>query len=188
MSVRDLLEVYYNPKYGLINNPQAFRKRLGKLGVDFTSTEVRNFLNEQEPYQLFKHPVKNKIPVHAWNVFDKMELDLLDVSNEENPGVKFMFIAIDVFSRYVFAYPIKNKGKEECARALKMLVTEARPKVLVSDNESSFKSKLFRDICDDYDIKQEFVRVDDYKSKPHVERFNRTMRKDIKKHTTQNYS
>ena len=65
-------------------------------------------------------------------------MDMAAVS-KENKGVKYVLLAIDVFSRYVFLQPLKSKSNTEVIQAFKNIFKEGRkPKVIRSDKGSEF--------------------------------------------------
>ncbi len=97
--------------------------------------------------------------------FQRMKLDLLDLSNMNpklNKGYKWLFNLVDVYTRYAICIPLKNKGDSECFQAFKKSLEGIRlkyfetPIQIDSDNESSFKSKRFKDYCIKNSIKQNF--------------------------------
>ena len=63
---KDLIirETYYNPEYGLTGIEELYNK-LKSQGI--TKTQIKNFLNKQESYQLHKKPrrIHHYFPVHS---------------------------------------------------------------------------------------------------------------------------
>jgi Integrase core domain len=100
-----------------------------------------------------------------------------------------MFSAVDVYTRYAFSYPIKNKNESSCEEALKKLLKDvkkvypdAKIQQFDSDNEPSFLSGSFKKICKDNGIKQNLLPVTEQHATGIIERFNRTTREWINKY------
>ena len=68
--------------------------------------------------------------------------DLLDIHQyaHQNKGYKFILVVLDIFSRYAWARPLKNKSGKEVANAFKDIIEEVgrRPKKLWTDEGTEF--------------------------------------------------
>ena len=87
------------------------KRKLG-LGIDWTDT-----LTDE-----LHRPVKRKFEkrlVFARNVDDIWAADLVDMQyySRTNKGFKYILMIIDVFSKYGWAIPLKNKTSAEVVRA-----------------------------------------------------------------------
>ena len=60
--------------------------------------------------------------------FERMPIDLIDFSNKSANGYKYMFVAIDNFSRY-FTRPLRNKTPNLTAKAMKESIQEIKEKL-----------------------------------------------------------
>jgi hypothetical protein len=131
-------------------------------------------------------PARKNFKRRNINSFFKNELwgaDLMDVSNisEDNNSVKFILNIIDIYSRYVWSFPIRNKsGKNivDCFNKLKEL-----PQKLWVDEGKEFYNKEFKKFCKDNNINM-YHTYSGVKSS-FVERFNRTLREKMFKYFTQ---
>jgi hypothetical protein len=155
-----LRELYYNPTLGLLTENKLYA-RAKSMGLAVTHKLVHEFLQSQEVAQVFKPVrIKHYFPLIANTAFSRIQIDLLDMSNQTIRGYNWIFCAVDVYSRYAFAIPLKNKTTGECVRALESLLEGVRllngftPKQIDSDSESGFLSKQFKRVCKDYDITQ----------------------------------
>lgn len=119
-------------KYGLTQNIRGLT--LGK---------IKNWLKKQETYTLYRKKIRkfprNKIivpgPFHQWDV------DLMDVGDlaQENDGVKFVIIMIDVFSRMAYTKAIKNKNATTIVEAFKeMFSKQKKPTWIRTDKGGEF--------------------------------------------------
>ena len=63
-----------------------------------------------------------------------------------NSGVRFLMVAIDVFSRYLWVVPLYDKTNKETIRGFHKILnsTNRRPKALRSDKGQEWKGRLFQ--------------------------------------------
>ena len=76
-------------------------------------------------------PVRKRFPRNSYTVFnvgDLWELDLVDMSSlfSHNDGHKYLFNAIDAFSKYAYSVPIRSKTCEIVASAFLSILTRTR--------------------------------------------------------------
>jgi hypothetical protein len=189
----DLLRsIYYDPMKGLRGKTSLYQ--LAKaVNPKVTLQKVKEFIQKQELNQVFT-PVKVvSYPLFSQKPFYRIQLDLLDVSNEiprMNDNIRFVMCVIDVYSRYGFVRLLKSKGENEVLHAFKDIINEidkkfhVAPQQLDSDNESSFMSSSFKRFCLEKKIYQNFSESGDYRSKGIIERRNRTLRELIARYRT----
>lgn len=202
-----LQKIYYSTSSGLGGRDRLY-KAAKLLDPTVTYKLVNEFLSKQETQQLFTSPQRQTLPLMSYAPFRRMQIDLLDVRNESprlNNGVTYIFLAIDTYTRFTFAYPLKRKSTAECSRALLSLIGEINsmehstrstprrgyPKdkiatggihKLDSDNELAFVSDEFTKICQDHGIFQNFSRPNDHRSLGIIDRFCRTFRSLLAKY------
>jgi transposase-like protein len=75
-------------------------------------------------------------------VGDLWELDLAEMSSlaSHNGGYKYLFNAIDAFSKYAYSVPIRSKTAEAVVSAFRSILAETggrRPLVLRTDKAKS---------------------------------------------------
>ena len=79
-------------------------------------------------------------------------MDMTKVAKYNN-GYHYILLAIDIFSRYVWTVPLRDKSGNEVIRALSKIFTERVPETVCSDKgteflghkvQSLFKSHLIR--------------------------------------------
>jgi hypothetical protein len=74
------------------------------------------------------------------------EIDLMDMKKYEkhNNGFQYVLVFIDVFSKYVWAIPCKNKSSETVLKAVSKIFdsTQRRPKYIRSDKGREFLNSL----------------------------------------------
>ena len=72
-----------------------------------------------------------------------------------NDGYMYMFVCIDIFTKYCHAVPIKSKCIEDSVNAMKECFDKMGvPKILYHDNEGSWNSKEFLRLINEKKIRQ----------------------------------
>ena len=101
--------------------------------------------------------------------------------SKENNGIKFLFLVIDIFNKYGWIKPLKDKQSQTVANALKEIFKESgrRPKKLWTDKGREFFNKDIMDLVELYATETEI------KSSV-VERWIRTMKNNMFKYFTDN--
>ena len=184
-----LNEVYYSPQ-----SPAAFtgiekvyleaKKRLPSL----TRSKVKEWLERQYTYTMHK-PIRHKFERRKILVAgkdDQWQMDLADMVQlrRYNDGYQFLLTIIDIYSKFAWVVPIKNKSGHEVARALDSVFKQGRvPNKLQSDKGREFLNGIVQQLLKQYGIK--FFTSEDPNIKcAVVERFNRTIKGKIWKYFT----
>lgn len=119
-------------------------KKEGKQKIGLKG--IRDFLSNLEPYSLQKR-VQRKFPrrhILTDSIDTIWDGDLQDVRNisKENEGIQYIMVLQDIFSRYVFTAPLKQKTASYVIEALKGIFANGRkPKVFRTDKGSEFKNR-----------------------------------------------
>ncbi len=173
--------VYYNPSDPGSLGGKARLKRgvLQEYGVALKDKEVTDWLAAQDAYTLHRTaPVKykrNRVMVYGKDT--QFQADLVDMSaySKENDNIKFLLTCIDVFSKYAWACPLKNKTGKEVTKVFESILKENRvPQKLQTDKGTEFFNNHFQQLMKKYDI-HHFATASDVKTSV-VEHFNRTLR------------
>ena len=109
--------------------------------------EVRNFIQNQESSQLFKKKKRTAhyFPITANFKFEILQIDLVDMSDiaAANKNYKYLLVAIDVFSRFAFVYPLRTKSSEYITEVMQELIEETAPTIINTDLGSEFITSEF---------------------------------------------
>lgn len=172
-------------KYTDVSNPGSFSGLSGflKNNKELNSIETKNKLSSINSYTLHKPLIKKfkrSQTIVSGNV-DTWQIDLVDVSNLKNKKLSqffsFLFVCIDVFSKYAFVIPIANKSANESTRAFKLILKNGRsPTNIYSDNGKEFMGS-FKSLLKELNINQLFTKSI-FKASV-VERFNRTLKQKM---------
>ena len=181
----NLKRKWYSPEaVGAFAGVQAL-----KTGTKIKTDGIKEWLKGQEAYTLHK-TIKRRFPrrrVIVRGIDDQWQADLLDVSKVEsdNDGVHFLLTCIDVFSKFAWIVPLKNKSAEEVVAGMKSILngTKRRPRKLHTDKGSEFVNKQFKKLLKDEKIHYFHTENDEMKASI-AERFNRTIKGRIWKFLT----
>ena len=178
-----LASIYYDPKH-----PAGFSSVLKLSKASGVSTaKVKEWLRKQSTYTLHRMAMK-KYPTRKYTVHDidvQWQADLADVSliSKQNNGYTFILTVIDIFSRYAWARPLKNKSGKEVAAAFKDIFREGRiPKRIQTDQGKEFENRHVKSLFREHNI--ELFSVKSAYKAAIVERFNRTLKSRLWKYFT----
>ena len=146
--------------------------------------DVEDFLNGQISYQLLKEAktVKANIGhIVAFHINEIWQIDIYDVSRFEssNKKFKYMFAVVDVFSRFAYIIPMKNKDIESTSKALEEVLSynKIKPNLIMSDNDSSFTGLEFQKVLVKNDIHHDPNAVGDHNSLGIIDNFAKRIKR-----------
>ena len=136
-----------------------------KEGLKFTMKELDEFYNRDKTNQIFqdKQPRRTMGSIVAFHPFERIQIDLIDMSKFKytNSHFCFIFLLIDVFTRKVWAYLMKKKDKENIMNVMTKYLDkynkDEKIKNIVSDNEAGFTSKDFQRLMNEQNIEHQTV-------------------------------
>ena len=130
---------YYNPQHpGSFCGVSGFLKNNKK--VDRAS--FKRWAEEQNA--ITQHScARKRFPRRRVLVFSTGELfqiDLMDFQSlsSSNEGYKYVLVAIDAFSKFAWAVPLKRKTAKEVLHALKIITKDLTPRKITCDRGSEF--------------------------------------------------
>ena len=135
--------------------------------------------------------IKRKFPrrrVIAKGIDEIWAADLVEMQqfSKWNKGYKYLLMVIDVFSKYGWIAPLKDKKGETVTKAFSEIFKEGRkPEYLWTDKGSEFYNKHMKDLLAEHNIK--LYSTENEEKSSVVERWNRTMKDKMwKQFTVQN--
>ena len=146
-----ILENYYfnagNP--AAFSGPQKLYKVLSKkypglFGLGY----IKKWLNNQDSYSI-QRQVRHRFKtpnVRVSGIDEQFQADLADVSNlsKENSGTNYLLFVIDVFSKYLWVLPLKDKTAKSVIEGMSIVFNERKPKKLQTDKGSEFVNRWFK--------------------------------------------
>ena len=138
----------------------------------------------------------NKRKVYSQFRDNIWEVDLADMQSlsKKNKGIKYLLCAVDLFSKYAFAVPLKDKKGISIVNAFNKIIKQSnrrakgtsaqhvKPNKIWVDQEGEFYNHVFKKWLSDNDIFM-YSTFNEGKSVV-VERFIRTLKNKLYKHMT----
>ena len=179
-----LHQLYYNPKYRTAFSGASKLWRYIKLhGKNITKRQLYAWLTKQDVYTSH-HPIIHRFArkrVVTRGINDVWDVDLMDMTNlaQYNDGITFIVIFIDIFSRFLYVEPMKNKSTKETLKAIKAVFAKSndQPETFRCDAGKEFLGKEVSEYLTDREIYQQISRSDTKAN--YAERVIRTLKKKI---------
>jgi transposase InsO family protein len=152
-------------------------------------TKIKKLLSGNEGYTLHKefHKQQRNITYKHFKRY-QFQMDLVEVQHlaPKNDGVRYLLNCIDIFTRYAFVRPLKDKTAPTVLNAFKSILVEAvtKPYMVVMDKGSEFSNQIFKEFCNQNQIK--LINPQASVHAAFIERFNRTLQLLMYKFMTDN--
>lgn len=178
-----LKKAFYDPKSPASYSGVDKLYRYGKsLKIDGLSRgKIKKWLKKEEPYTMYRQSLKkfprNRVIVDGPN--EQWDIDLMDMTefSNENDGIKYVIMAIDVFSRFGYTIPIKNKTADTLVKALGGLFEQKKPHWIRTDKGGEFINNKIKKLLKDKNIGH-IITQNEPKAN-YAERFIKTMKNKI---------
>ena len=154
-----LSSVYYDPKrsggFVGVNRLYDDVRKEGKFKI--SRKQIQQWLFKEDAYTLHK-PIRRNFRrnrVIVGGIDQQWQLDLADVQSMQkfNDGYRYLLVCIDVFSKYAWVVPLKNKTGPSLVQAFKIILSSGRkPEKIMSDQGTEFLNKHFRALMKEEDI------------------------------------
>ena len=146
-----------NNKYGtFFGTAYETYKEAVKKDNSIRLQDVNNYLSKRDDIQVKSKPRCSNSFVSPGAKFE-FEIDIMDMlARDGGEGVRYAMVAIDNFTKIAEVTPIENRQPTESISALKLIFRSmGKPKQLYSDEESSFRAKVFFRLMNDNEIKHD---------------------------------
>ena len=188
-----LKDIYLDPSHpASFGSPDRLYKIAKKEGKHKIShSQIKRWIQKQESYSLNKG-VKRKFQrgrVVVEGIDDQFDIDLASLIYyaDDNDGYKYLLVVIDIFSRYGWVEPLKDKTAKEIVKAFDKILQEGRiPKRLRSDAAKDFTSEQFQKYVKSKNITHFVTHTE--KQANYVERFIKTLKSKIFKYMVEKNS
>ena len=154
-----LSSVYYNPKRsgGFGGAERLYRDVRKEDKFAISRKQIKEWLMQQDTYTLHKpmrrHFKRNRVIVGG--IDQQWQMDLADMQSMQkfNDGYRYLLVCIDVFSKYAWVIPLKDKTGPTLVKAFKVILTSGRkPETIMTDQGTEFLNKHFRALMKEEDI------------------------------------
>ena len=156
------------------------KKSKGSGIVNEPNYQLANELHKPIIRKFKKRKVYSSFRDNIWGV------DLADMQSlsKYNKGIKYLLCVIDLFSKYAWVIPIKDKKGTSIVNAFKKILSDSnrKPNKIWVDQGSEFYNKSFKDFLKINNIEM-YSTYNEGKSAV-AERFIRTLKNKIFKHMT----
>jgi len=175
-------EVYYDAgNTGGYGGVKRLRQAVAAPAPTPRIPETQTWLKGQRTYTLHK-PARKRYstrPYKTAGIDQQWQADLVEMIPyaRENEGYRYLLTVIDLFSRFAWPIPIKDKTGPEVARAFRTQIFEAsgrRPQRLQTDDGREFDNRHVQHLLNLQNI--QFFTVKSQFKAAVVERFNRTIK------------
>ena len=182
-----LKDIYYN-----IKNPHSysglssFFRETQKRKLGIKKEDIRDWLLQQEEYTLHRPNRKkfkrNKVIVNG--IDDTWQADLVDINQlaSLNNGTKFLLTCIDVFSKFAWVIPLKNKSATSITNAFREIMQTRTPNKMQTDKGKEFLNSEFSKFLQSNKVK--LYTLNSEMKACVVERFNRTLKEKMWRYFT----
>ena len=157
---------------------------LDKKAMSGKGTENNKILAEELHKPVIKKFDKRK--VYSQFKYNIWEVDLADMQSisKKNKGIKYLLCAIDLFSKYAFVVPLKDKKGISIVNAFNNIIKQSnrKPNKIWVDQGGEFYNRVFKKWLSDNDIIM-YSTFNECKSVV-AERFIRTLKNKLYKHMT----
>lgn len=184
-------QTYFNPSNsGSLASQQKFVRQLERKD----RKKAKEWLLGEDAYTLHKG-VRKTFPrrrVIVSGIDDQFQADLVDMQNFKlnNHNNSYILTEIDVFSKFAWAFPLKNKSGSKVAHALNQVFRQRKCRALQTDKGKEFYNREVKNLMLTLNIKHFSTENDDIKASV-IERFNRTLQNKLyrwfTKHNTSNW-
>jgi hypothetical protein len=141
-TIDKIREHFYYPKlativYDYVKSCDHCQKR--KLTQNVTKTQITALPIPSAPFEVWEMDLYGKLPTTP-------------------DGFSYVFTAVDMFSKYLYAIPIRNKDALTVANALfQLFTTFGVCNTLISDQGSEFIANVTHELCKTLHVTQEFT-------------------------------
>ena len=179
MNDEELLNYLFNKE--LIYSFSELNKKAKEAHPNIKTSFIRDWFDKQQGIQMTNMKIKKTgfLPIYSDMPYSfQLDLTFLPRYKTQNKGFYVLFTAININTRYVYAYYGKEKNMTTILNFLKQMNEKTVINSLTCDLGSEFKNNEFEKYCKKNDIKLFFVKSDGHKLGI-INRFHRTLKQKL---------
>ena len=184
MTDEELLEFLYHKKHNYGGLEQLYTK----AKIQHPSIKkifVKEWLSNQKQYQLTKTEKVGKkefLPIYSEKKYSfQIDLTFFPRYKKYNKEYWVLFTAININTRYAFAYYATDKTMSKILNLLKKMAEKTIINSITCDEGSEFNNKEFINYCNENNIYIYFVKDDSHKLGI-INRFHRTIKDKLEQY------
>ncbi|RWS08781.1 hypothetical protein B4U79_15201, partial [Dinothrombium tinctorium] len=153
-----LHKLYYNPKEATCFSSDYKLFNAARLqSPTITSNDVKKWLSSQICYTLHK-PLRRKYirnPIIVSAIDEQWQADLVDMQEfaNFNDNYRYILTVIDLFSKYSWAIPLRNKTSKSIINAFEIIFKHRYPQKLQTDKGKEFDNFEFKKFLIKYKVR-----------------------------------
>ena len=186
MNNTDLLHDLYYVKLNF-DGANILYNKAKLINKDISFDFVKDWLNKQATHQQTSNTSKrlNFLPIYSESPFGfQIDLTFFPRYTKQNDGYFILFTAININTRYAYAYYCKSKDAIQILDIMKQFHKDCLMiDTITTDEGTEFKNNFFLKYCTDNDIKVFFCKGDSHKLGI-INRFHRTLKDKLLKYFT----
>jgi len=110
------------------------------------------------------------------NTWKRLHLDFVGPVERTIEGNEYILTIIDAFSKFSFAYAVKNcDAKTVIDKLQEVFLLVGRPEEIYTDNGKHFTANIIEEMCEIYDLKHKYTSPYNPQANGVCERFNATI-------------
>jgi hypothetical protein len=173
--------MYIKHNYDSIDN---LHKKAKAINPNIKRKFVSEWMSKQQSVQMNNNKIQKKEfkPIYSETPYSfQLDLTFLPRYKKQNDGYYVLFTAININSRYAYAYFSKDKKMDTILNFLKDMEKKTVINNLTMDEGTEFTNNEFQNFCKDNEIKLYFVKDDSHKLGI-LNRFHRTLKDKLTKY------
>lgn len=184
MTAEEWMHKIYYDESNYVGVSELYRLLL-KRNVNIRREQVSKWLKEQETSKVTKADVgksKTYLPIYSDVPYSfRIDLTFFPRYVKQNKGYSILFTAININTRYVYAYIVKDKTMDAILDVIKQMEEKTPINSFTSDYGGEFYNKVFRQFCKEKGITNYFIKDDSHKLGI-INRFHRTLKEKLTKY------
>lgn len=168
-------KIFYNPEVGLRSKSQMVKMFKQK---GYTAEAIEEFLNKQQVNQITQPHHDRIYHTIVGAEAGSYQCDLMFYTDDKkyNHGYIGMLLCLELTSRKLFVYPIKNKSNPTMIQVLTQFIEDAEPNTITTDNGKEFNSHAIDELFEANQITHWLKEMHDRTTLGKVDRVTRTVR------------
>ena len=188
-----ILAVYQSELAGGFRGVLSLYRKISAQYLGITRQDISKVLSKLETKQLKRPTLARTIqPITEQKMpMDFLQMDLMDFQHlsKFNGGYSFLLnvIHVDIFSKFLWSIPIKNKSGEVVAFEIQnIIMREGTPRVISSDNGTEFRNEHMDELAKRFSFEVRHGQPYRSNAQGAVEKVNGTMRDAIHAYMNEN--
>jgi hypothetical protein len=180
--MNEILNNLYYKEYNF-DGANSLYEKAKKINPKITMTNVREWLKKQSTSQVFYKKVGKKefLPIYSEAPHSfQIDLTFFPRYKKQNDGNTVLFTAINVNTRFVYAYYSKTKDMSTILDMLIKMEKKTPINIISCDEGKEFNNRDFLKFCKENDIQTYFIKSDSHKLGI-INRFHRTLKEKLAK-------